>query len=128
MRPIHVPRKEPAMPMSIVIQMPPGSLPGMMNLAIAPTTRPMRAVQSRCSIAVPPYWVPGAAGHVSIVLEKHTPTTICCKVPADRHSSLSICNRVFFRKDDGAEEIIEFRKLAIEIGVSAFKDWVLMAG
>ena len=52
--------------MSMVIQMPPGSLPGMMNLASAPTIRPMRAVQSRCSIAVPPCWFSGAAGYVSI--------------------------------------------------------------
>src|SRR5262245_29942831 len=37
----------PATPSPIVIQMPPGSLPGMTSLASAPAMRPTRAVQIR---------------------------------------------------------------------------------
>src|SRR5271157_694971 len=43
---------DPAIPISIVIQMPPGSLPGMRNFATAPTTNPMISVQSKLSICV----------------------------------------------------------------------------
>src|SRR5208283_2395408 len=48
-----VPADEPAMPISMVIQIPPGSLPGIMSLASAPTTNPMSAVQRRLSIHTP---------------------------------------------------------------------------
>ncbi len=45
-RPIKLPRKPPtiapAMPMRIVTKNPPGSFPGMMNLARAPAMRPRR--------------------------------------------------------------------------------------
>src|SRR4051812_23786037 len=40
-RPKYVATKEPATPRAIVIQMPPGSFPGMNSLAKAPTIRPM---------------------------------------------------------------------------------------
>ena len=41
------------MPISIVTKIPPGSLPGMMSLASAPTTSPISAVQRRLSINTP---------------------------------------------------------------------------
>src|ERR1700733_6056959 len=51
-RPSHVPTKAPAIPSSIVIHIPPGSLPGMINFAREPTMRPIRAVQSKLNIQV----------------------------------------------------------------------------
>src|SRR6476661_8271926 len=41
----------PATPRPIVIKIPPGSLPGMMNLASAPATSPMTAVQIRFTVS-----------------------------------------------------------------------------
>src|ERR1700722_707930 len=72
-RPRKVPRKEPAMPMSIVIQMPPGSFPGMMSLAMAPTTSPMIAVHNKENIRVPPDVVWQGGPVQSRGLEKDTP-------------------------------------------------------
>src|SRR5581483_10186942 len=45
MRPIQVPTSAPAMPSRIVTMQPPGSLPGISNLAMAPMTRPARMIQ-----------------------------------------------------------------------------------
>ena len=39
--PSHPPSRPPTIPMSMVTMTPPGSLPGMMALAIAPASRPM---------------------------------------------------------------------------------------
>ena len=39
-----------ATPISIVMKMPPGSLPGMMSLARAPTTRPTISIQRICMV------------------------------------------------------------------------------
>jgi hypothetical protein len=41
---MNVARKEPAIPRTIVIRMPPGSFPGMMNFARAPAINPMMRV------------------------------------------------------------------------------------
>src|SRR3954462_15627804 len=45
MRPSQVPTNAPAMPSSIVMIQPPGSLPGMSSFAIAPITRPTNNIQ-----------------------------------------------------------------------------------
>lgn len=42
-RPIQPARSAPAMPSSMVMMIPPGSFPGIINLAIAPTIKPMMA-------------------------------------------------------------------------------------
>jgi hypothetical protein len=47
-RPSQVAISDPAMPMSIVAINPPGSLPGVRNLATAPTTSPINTTQSQC--------------------------------------------------------------------------------
>jgi hypothetical protein len=49
-RPIKVATKDPAIPSSIVMIIPPGSLPGIRSLAIAPITSPMINVQMRCIV------------------------------------------------------------------------------
>src|SRR5271170_7212694 len=117
------------MPISIVIQMPPGSLPGMMNFATAPTTRPMRAVQSRCSIAVPPYWFPGAAGDVSVSWGKHTPPAALFKSRACRDADVRlVTDRIISRNNGCANQFVELRKFTIQVGVTAFEQLVLMSG
>src|SRR6185295_4823441 len=47
-RPAQVATNDPAMPISIVTTIPPGSLPGMMNFATAPMASPINNVHSRC--------------------------------------------------------------------------------
>src|SRR5690242_670772 len=44
---MSVPKKEPATPRSIVTMMPPGSFPGMISLATAPTISPIINVHMR---------------------------------------------------------------------------------
>jgi hypothetical protein len=46
--PMYVAIKAPAMPRRMVRINPPGSLPGMSNLAMAPTTKPTTIVHKRC--------------------------------------------------------------------------------
>src|SRR5574337_1890556 len=57
--PRYLARREPAMPMMIVTMNPPGSFPGMMNFAMAPTTRPITIAQMMC-IAPPQEVMAGA--------------------------------------------------------------------
>src|SRR5438876_6151118 len=55
-RPTRVPTNAPAIPSNIVMMMPPGSRPGMMSLARAPTTNPTISVQRMfmCASSIEP--------------------------------------------------------------------------
>src|SRR5580700_5894011 len=47
---MKVARRAPATPISMVMKMPPGSFPGMISLANAPTIRPMIASHNRLNM------------------------------------------------------------------------------
>src|SRR5215831_229459 len=47
-RPMQPAMNEPATPSNIVTMMPPGSLPGMINLASAPTIKPTMSIHRTC--------------------------------------------------------------------------------
>ena len=53
MLPRKPPRNAPTIPMRIVTMIPPGSLPGMIALAIAPAIRPS-TIHAMIPIALPP--------------------------------------------------------------------------
>src|SRR5579862_1894179 len=50
-RPIHSASKAPPMPISVVMMKPPGSRPGVRNLAIRPTMKPMMILTRKCIIS-----------------------------------------------------------------------------
>src|SRR3954470_24898393 len=52
-RPMNPATSEPAMPSSIVMMTPPGSLPGMNSFANAPTTKPMMSDHKMCILPSP---------------------------------------------------------------------------
>src|SRR5262249_2354280 len=52
-RPIQPATTDPAIPNKIVMIIPPGSRPGMMSLAITPTTKPIIIIQSTCMAPTP---------------------------------------------------------------------------
>src|SRR3954467_13998153 len=62
-RPMNPATSEPAIPSSIVMMTPPGSLPGMNSFARAPTTNPMMSDHKMCILPLP-FTSKAAAEHV----------------------------------------------------------------